>query len=159
MGNEFPLIWIEPTVHTKAKTISKGREKPLTVISRWDNHSPSDTATCLSSFESWTLRGAAWAQSSLSARSGALCFTPSLHTCVAFSGANRTLRTAPYILPCWLVVSLVHPSICRSILWNVFTCLRNLKASAGSSCGRKALAGLPLQSICTSALLRLGTWH
>lgn len=121
---------------------------------------------------SQTLKGAAWAQSSLSACCQALCcsqhlcFTPCLHACVALSSANRILKGGRPLKSCCVALQAdclhapsAHLSSCRSILRNVLTCLRGLKASVGSICASNVLAGLPLQSMCNSALLGLGIWY
>lgn len=96
---------------------------------------------------SQSLKGAAWAQSSLSVCCQALCcsqhlcFTPCLHACVALSSANRILRGGRPLKSCCVALQVdclhapsAHLSICRSILRNVLTCLRGLKASVGSIC-------------------------
>lgn len=59
---------------------------------------------------SQTLKGAAWAQSSLSACCQALCcsqhlcFTPCLHACVALSSANRILRGGRPLKSCCMAL-------------------------------------------------------
>lgn len=102
----------------RPKTVSKGREKPLTVISRWDSHSLSDTAALLLNIDFEGSCMCAEQPPSLRCNSRLLstvCFTPCLHICVpfvAFFGANSTLREGQP-LKLWAQVS---PRHCRSLV-------------------------------------------
>lgn len=147
----FPLRWTEPTAHAKAETVNKGQEKPLarSVVGQpFTEWHCSTSYVCL--LMSQILRGAAWAQGSCPLLFPAFLFH--MHACAAFSSANRILKGGwPRKSRGWLLaLSSGHLNICRSVLKH-FDLWQESEGSSGQYVCQ-VLAGLPLQSLCTSAL-------
>lgn len=163
MGNGFSLIWIEPTVHAKPKLLAReGRSHLLWWAGGTTIHWMTlQHVSRLFKVGLWgELHGLRATSQPAVERSAALSSFVSHHLCMPVlrflvpaepSGDDGPLNIA-VLASCFCCPSQYLQKCPQKRFHLSQEYLRSI-------CASKALTGLPLQSLCTSASLRLGTWH